>query len=295
MHSNGYETTPPEREATSVPTGRVLAGRALIGWMSRDEAIRFLTEDCIFPVPMSPEEAAKIWESRREVTEALAKENPLPRSSSLPLTAADLKVARQFRSTHVEAKSITDVVRLNPMNLVIHQYWISTTIADEFRDEVTASRWPTTALVDPPIRTRLAWRQEGNALLVDLPHFEYFLAGPALPDGRMWICEADPFVTVSLHAGRALLLKGYHRTFAFADRAARTELDSAGALFGQSSSLQEMGSDAAEMLQVMEGPRPPCLGDFFDERLFMPVTLRRHEYEMRIGYEVVEGDAGMAG
>ncbi len=35
---------------------------------------------------------------------------------------------------------------------------------------------------------------------------------------------------------------------------------------------------------------PPRMADFFDNRLFLPVTLRRRRYQMRIHCEVTEVD-----
>ena len=42
---------------------------------------------------------------------------------------------------------------------------------------------------------------------------------------------------------------------------------------------------------MMEGPRPPIIADFFDDRLAMSVTLRKRRYQMRIRFEVAEMDA----
>jgi tetratricopeptide (TPR) repeat protein len=256
--------------------------------MEREEAIRFLLEDCLFPAPLTYRGAEEIWESRRAIAESRGLEEDPFTPRKIPLSDADLKTARRFRSRHPDAESVVDFVRLNPMDLVIHQLWISTAIAGGFRDRVTPDKWFLTALLDPPMNSRLKWRREGNTIIVDLPHFEFFLAGPLQPDGHMLVSEADAFVTVALHADRALLLRGYHRTFACAQGLLDAANAPGGVLFGESNSLAMMGSDADEILRMMEGPRPPRLGDFFDDRLFLPVTLRRRQYQMRIDHETIE-------
>lgn len=277
------------RNTAGIPAenGQTLEGRALLGFMSRDEAVRFLTHDCLFPTPLTEQQAQELWQSRKEIVDALPN-GEAAASQTISLRDADQKLIRQFRSRHPEADSIVDFARLNPLDLVVHQLWISTEIAAAFSHRVTPEKWAHTSLVDPPANSRLEWRREGNALLVDLPHSEFFLAGPR-SDGEMWIAEAEPFVTVALHAGRALLLRGYHRTAALGMCMRGTGAASGSALFGVSNALELMGSDADEIHRMMEKPRPPRLGDFFDDRLSLPVMLRRRQYQMRIEYEVAEG------
>ena len=66
------------------------------------------------------------------------------------MSPADLKAARKFRSKYPGAAGIVDFVRLNPLDLVVHQLWISTAIAESHRDKVTPDKWLHTALLDPP-------------------------------------------------------------------------------------------------------------------------------------------------
>jgi tetratricopeptide (TPR) repeat protein len=279
---------PSSQTEDSIPAaaGTGLAGRALIGWMDREQAVKFLMEDCLFSTPLTFRCAEKIWESRRTIVENLREPPFIPRK--LPLTAADLKAARRFRSWHPGAESVVDFVRLNPMDLVVHQLWVSTAIAGSYRDKVMPEKWLLTALLDPPSNPRLKWRREDDTIVFDVPHFEYFLAGPLQPDAQLRVSEADSFVTVALHADRALLLRGYHRTFACAQRILEAPNAPHGVLFGVSNHLALMGSDADDVRRTMEGPRPPRMGDFCDDRLFLPVTLRRRRYQLRIHYHVTE-------
>jgi len=264
-----------------------LSARALLGWMDREQALKFLMEDCLFSAPLPSRIAEEIWKFHKTVAENLPPDEP--RSiRKLPLSAADLKAARKFRSWHPDAVSVVDFVRLNPMDLVVHQLWASTAIADGYRDKVAPDKWLYTALLDPPSDSRLKWRRDDEKVIFDLPHSEFVLAGPVQPSGELRVSEAQGFVTVAFHADRALLMSGYHRTFACAQRALEVANAPHGVLFGVSNYLTAMGSAADDVLRVMEGPRPPRMADFFDERLFLPVTLRRRRYQMRVSYELVE-------
>ena len=259
--------------------------------MAREQALKFLMEDCRFSTPLTLRAAEEIWESRKAIVENLPSEEILP-ARKLPLSAADLKAARKFRSKHPDAHYVVDFVRLNPMDLIVHQLWVSTAIADGYRDRVAPDKWLQTALLDPPSNSGLKSRREGNTIIFDLPHSEFFLAGPLQPNEQMRVSEADGFVTVAFHANRALLLRGYHRTFACAQFALGALNAPHGVLFGVSNQLASMGSEADNVRSTMEGPRPPRMSDWFDDRFSLPVTLRRRQYRMQIHYEVTEIDEG---
>ena len=280
-----------DRHLDNVPAGAAsgLSGRALLGWMDKEEAIRFLIEDCLFSASLTVAAATEIWESRKAIVDEMLVAEQLFAPRKLPLSDADLKAVRKFRTRHPHADSVIDFVKLNPLDLVVNRFWISTVVADGFRDQVSPEKWLQTALLDPPTNPGFTWRREGEAVFFNLPHREYFLCGPRQPDGQIRVSEAEGFVTVALHAERALLWKGYHRTFACAQGILEAVNAPRGVLFGVSNFLASMGSEAADkVLRRMEKPRPPLLRDFFDDRLFLPVTLKRRRYRMQIRYEVAE-------
>jgi tetratricopeptide (TPR) repeat protein len=270
------------------PSRSGLAGRALLGWMEREQAVKFLTQDCLFSAPLTPDDAEEIWKSHKAIVDNLPPVEPLA-AGKLAMSAADLKAARKFRNKYPGAAGIVDFVRLNPMDLVVHQHWISTAIADGYRDKVTPDKWLLTALLDPPSNPRLKSRSAGDDITFDLPHAEFFLTVPSQPN-EIRVSEGDGFVTVAVHADRALLLRGYHRTFACAQFAREAVNAPHGVLFAVSDQLASIGSLADEVLGMMAGPRPPRMADFFDDRFFLPVTLRKRRYQMRIHCEVAEID-----
>ena len=255
--------------------------------MDREQAVKFLMQDCLFSAPLTSGAAEQIWESHKAIVENLAPAEAT--AGKLAMSAADLKAARKFRSKYPGAVGIVDFVRLNPMDLVVHQLWVSTAISHRYRDSVTPDKWLQTALLNPPSNPLLRSRSVGDNITFDLPHAEFFLTVPSQPN-EIRVTEGDGFVTVALHAGRALLLRGYHRTFACAQFAREAANAPHGVLFAVSNQLEAIGSMADEVLNMMAGPRPPCMADFFDDRFFLPVTLRKRRYQMRIHCEVAEID-----
>lgn len=267
-----------------------LQGKVLLGWMGREQAIKFLMEDCIFPSPLTIPAAEEIWLQRKAVVDELPRDGAA-RLERIPLSAADEKAVRKFRSRHPNADAIFGFVKLDPSALVVHQLWISTTIAAGYRDRVTPDKWLQTALLDPPEAGGLQPRREGDAIIFDLPHADFVLGPGAQPSAQLRVAEGPAFVSVGLHGDRALLLRGYHRTFACAQFGREAPNAPRGVLFAVSNELQSIGSAADEIFGVMEGGRPPRITDFFDDRLALPVTLRKRRYEMRVHFEVAEIDA----
>lgn len=51
-----------------VPT---VAAKVLLGWMERDQAVTYLRNECVFPNPISEEEATEMWRIRNERVHAL--------------------------------------------------------------------------------------------------------------------------------------------------------------------------------------------------------------------------------
>jgi len=273
----------PESSVSGLP------GRALLGFMGCDEASDFLLDDCVFRVPLNRSGAEEVWQAHKAIVDALPPiESPFPRK--IPLSDADLKAARKFRARHPGETSITDIVSLNPMDLVVHQFWISTGIAERYKDTVAPDKWHRTALLDPPLASGLKWRREETSIVFDLPKFEYLLMGPFAPDGSMRPGTALDFVCVAFHAERALLVSGYHRAFAAAEYARTSASPPRGFLFGVSNVLDLLGPGGDETRRIIEGVRPPRLADFFDDRLAVPVMLRKRRYQMRVHIEVVAID-----
>jgi hypothetical protein len=89
-----------EESLRADPSG--LAARVLLGWMDREQALKFLMEDCLFSPRPTLAVAQEIWESRKAIVEDLPPEERLP-VRKLPLSAADLKAAQKFRSKHTDA------------------------------------------------------------------------------------------------------------------------------------------------------------------------------------------------
>lgn len=266
-----------------------LQARALLGWMKRDEAQKFLMEDCVFENPVSAVRAEEIWLEYKHKVEALPVEEPRP-ADIVSMSAADIKAIRKFRSRFPNEQSVVDIVRLNPMELLVHQLWVSPSLAEPYMVSAAPAKWTQTALLDPPSAAPSKPRREGNAMVFDLPHPEFLLVEREGADALLQVFAPQAFVTVAFHAGRAVLLTGYHRTFALAQQMMGNSNAPRGVLFGVSNALELLGSDADDVRTMMTSARPPRLADFFNPELCLSVRMRKRHYRMRVSYEIAEGD-----
>src|SRR5947207_348197 len=102
-----------------------MRGKVLLGWLTRDDAVNFLQERCVFDPPLSVEQAEVMWAEKRAVVEALP-----PRAAVSPekleMTAAEREAGARFlaflRSTPAGLGAVRDVVKINPTGLVIRQF-----------------------------------------------------------------------------------------------------------------------------------------------------------------------------
>src|SRR5712691_9659377 len=100
-----------------------LRGRVLLGWMSRDQAINFLLNDCVFDPPIDAAAAERIWREYRDRAEAIPERQPIM-PARLPLNHNERVHAKQFmrflntRGSH----DIIDTIKIDLSQLAVHQY-----------------------------------------------------------------------------------------------------------------------------------------------------------------------------
>ena len=204
----------------------------------------------------------------------------------LDLTSEEKKAAEKFLAPYRLAGNshIRDVIRVDPMGLVVHQLYMTLAKAREFMDHATARSWC--------IRQCLAVRPKENKILqgnfrrnsaeIEIPHREF--AVNFQPGNTFGIEELAAHVSATEFAGRTLLWAGYHRAYA---RIASFEADAIErsllvVLSHDGDYLVDPDSPEPELRATLLGLRPPLFADFFDERLFLKVNLRKKRYELRL-------------
>jgi hypothetical protein len=230
-----------------------MRGRILLGWLTRDIAVAYLQNQCIFTPPLTAAQAEALWAGKHEMVEALGP-RAVPTPAPLPMTPAEREASEKFlasmRSLYGSASDVKTVVKLDPRGLVCRQSDISLDRANQHAEHVQAATWAAR-----------------NCLL------------PSNGLASMNFTQFDP-IGVSVIEGRAVLWCGYHRCYArmaapgpgMADRSVLAAVTATG--------NQAVVANPS-LRAILLSDRPPLLGDFLDERLFLEVDLHPDRYKSR--------------
>ena len=275
----------PDTAGPDSPPANTYAGVALLGWMERSQAIRFLTEDCWFEPALTESAAESLWlEWRGRAASLPAREASVP--EPLPLTQAEnAHAARFLQFVGSIGLSGVEVVKIDPMQLVAGQYHIAIDVAATHAqrcadDSAWIERLLPTSPSNPQLNMNFLRRNMDTEVVIDLPHGEFIFG--VHPHGGFGPKELLGHV-MAVRAGKRMLLgKGYHRLFARVS-AVGGSLPERLSLVGldPTSVSPPSASSDADGLDIF-GARPALFADFFTEGLAMPVYLRKKRYQLQI-------------
>ena len=266
----------------------------LLGWMSEADAVSYLKEVCYFDPPLSAEDAKCLWRKYRDAVLALGRRDATA-PARMPITnfyesqAAD-KILKQARATGV--KNILDVIRIDPMDLVAWQPYVVTERSDRYRSRVDSSKgWISEALLCSPRSPNLQIRHAMNAIDVEVPHMEWGFVFD--PQRGFQIQQFARHVTTTAYGNRMMLWAGYHRSYARMANMAPDAMDRSlvVVLTTDGDFMVSAASPNQGVRDMLVGDCPPLFRDFFDERFFMKVKLRKKRYELQIRAKLVAIDA----
>ncbi len=270
---------------------QTVEGKALLGWMPRDEAIKFLTKACLFEPQLSETEAVSVWDGYRRQVEALPE-----RTCSLPQRLKIKLSERREIDRFINAMrrrqitNVSRVVKINPDCLVLHQFVLALHRCGIYLDTLKEKheRVKTCLGMFPENQLRQSWiRQDGQTTIVRLPHAE-FECGPSR-QGGLFIRERPRYITLVELGDRCMLWSGYHRSYAVLNHISQDATGSP-AIFAVL--MNPVVGDAGRFLGVdslrptvrdaLRGKRPALVSDFFNNALCMNVTLRKQHPEFHI-------------
>jgi hypothetical protein len=226
-------------------------GRVLLGWLTRDVAVAYLQNQCVFSPPLTAAQAEALWAQKHETVGSLGPRT-LPTPAPLPMTPAECEASEKFLAWMRRLSSdVQSVVKLDPRGLVCRQSDISLNRANQLAEYVQATTWAARNCLLPP---------NGRA--------------------RMDFTQFDP-IGVSVIEGRAVLWSGYHRCYA--------RMAAPGSVMADRSILAAVTTKGNQAVAASNSLRaillsdcPPLLGDFLDERLFLEVELHPDRYKSAV-------------
>jgi hypothetical protein len=264
----------------------------LLGWMERETALSYLCKECVDLPPFSETEAESLWSEYRARVGALP-ERAANSPARLNLTSEEKDAAEKFLAPFRAASNshIQDVVKVNPMGLVVHQLYMTLDKANEYMDHAAARSWcrRQCLTVRPKEVKWLEGNFRRNAADIRVPHREF--AANFLPGNTFGVEELGAHVSATEFGNRMLLWAGYHRAYA---RMASIKEDAERSLLvvlsHDADHIFAPDSPDPRLRAKLLGPRPPIFADFFDDRLFLKLKLRKKRFELRIRASVVPVD-----
>ena len=260
------------------------AGVALLGWMDQAQAVRFLTEDCVFETPLTTPAAEELWREWRARAESLP-EREAAAPETLPLTPEEnAHAARFLQFLGGIGVSGVQVVKVDPMQLVVAQYHIATELAATHaercpQDSDWMQRNLPTVSNNPQLNMNFVRRNMDTEVLIDLPHGEFIFG--VHPHGGFGPKELLGYVMVMKAGKRMVLGKGYHRLYGLVSTAGAGRPSLVVLEPGTLNPPQQAAASSGPGLEIF-GARPAIFADFFTEGLAMPVYLRRKRYQIQV-------------
>ncbi len=266
-------------------------GVVLIGWMDREQALRFLLEDCVWDPPLNERSAEGLWRGYRLRAETLPPRDaaaPAP----IPLTAAEYEHSQRFMAFLISVgRPPIEVVKVDPLQLVAIQYHVAIDQAEIYRagsstDEGWMEQALPTSIQHPSLDVTVTQRQFDTDIDINLPHAEFIFG---LNDhGAFQPIQSFGHVAAMRMQNRLIVLKGYHRLYARIAgegslRKRPTLLGIEPDSLGQMVDREKKGSAANEQHGLhFLGRRPALLADFFRPGHFLNVSLRKKRYQLQI-------------
>jgi hypothetical protein len=271
-----------------------MRGKVLLGWLTREDAVKYLRDYCIFDPPLTDQQAEAFWAEKKAAVDAL-EPRTAPSPANLAMTASEREAANRFLVFHRQKPgglgTIREVIKLDPLGLVVRQFDVAIDRANEHAAHIQSPNWSArNCLATDRGDANLNFTTIQNGWNFSLPHGEFLLAFNGQAFG---IIVGAPHVSVSRIGTRSILWAGYHRCYARAANVnpATNDRSVLAALTAEGTLAVGPESNQTPLRDLVLGDRPPLFGDFFDERLFMEVELHRKRYELQIRVEVARINA----
>jgi hypothetical protein len=264
-----------------------MSARLLLGWMPQAEAMDFLLNKCVFDEPLTPEKAIELWGTYRAKIDALpARACILPQSQKTNRRETDAIAAFKKNPPRMQDK-LSDVIKIDPSELVIHQFWVATERSKEYAEKMHNDKQRIKCCLG--LETGVPTMEDvGQTRIITLPHWEYDLQQMKNPDGtgHIHLQEWPRLLSATQMADRMLLWGGYHRTYALLSQAEPDGLEEPPLVSLISSpTIDAFFSNASTRPEVRDtvlGDKPALFKDFFAKDLFIEVSLRKKHRQLRV-------------
>jgi len=266
-----------------------LMAKLLLGWMEEKEAMIWLLKECKREKPFTEETARTLWNEYREKVAALKPRTCEPPRILVDRTRKEEYAEHHFLQKHAKNTRIVRVVKMDdPGKLVAYQLMVLIPQTESYLS----------GMQDPARRVSVCLgkglehdgiipkaRREGDCLIKKVPHGEFFIDVNSIRQDDFDVKEGNRYIAVKEFDGRTLLWSGYHRSHISLYR--KNPEDSVLPLFAvlESASTDPffaVNSTEPFKRDMVRGPCPPLLSDFFNESLCITLPIRKCRVEMQV-------------
>jgi len=265
-----------------------MRGKVLLGWMTRDRAVKYLGDECLFDPPLTQQQAEALWEEKKAVVEKMGP-RPAPSPKRLEMTAPERETSVKFisfaRRQPGGSPQIQGVIKVDPQGLACQQLCITLDQANAYTNDIHSETWAArNCLATQGALAGLNYAAVPNGWNFNLPHGEFQFVF----NGQVFgVTECAPYISVCVLKGRTVLWSGYHRCYARIANADLATMDSSVLAVVRTNGEEALSTNPALRDQIL-GDRPPLLGDFLDDRFCMEVEVRRMRYQLQVRAEVAK-------
>ncbi len=260
--------------------------KLLLGWMEEAEAMNWLLREYRGDNPFNEATARELWQEYQARVAALP-----PRACVPPACIAGRKHNEQYEENCFLAKfskdpTIVRVVKLDdPGKLVIHQLVIVLPKSEGYLPAMQDERKRVRTCLGRGLNftgVHPQARRDGNRLIKPVPHAEFVVTSVGRQDFALR--ELNRHISVKEYNGRMLLAAGYHRVYISMYRKVPedTVLPLFAAVETDADGFFSVASKLPFKRDLVLGPRPPLLSDFFDETLCIRLPLRKCRVEIYV-------------
>ncbi len=124
-------------------------GFLLLGWMEREEAVHWLTNDCWFEPAITSERAAETWERYKLSVDGLPQRKPVAPKRH-PIPASSRSVVDNFLQ-RTRGPEVLDVINIDPRELFVYQLYVVADRANHHAQHLRGDQWHRNCLqIDRP-------------------------------------------------------------------------------------------------------------------------------------------------
>jgi hypothetical protein len=261
-----------------------VATKGLLGWMTEDEALRFL-RSCVFEPPKSDAELLQLWHEYRDKVTAIGK-RIVPTFSTHKLSLSEECSGKTLVNKAIKAggSNVKKVIKVDPCHLLIHQLSVTLDQSERYAAAMRNARQRLNVCLGIGLENRLPIGpavRDGDWLKKSIPHGEF---QPFCLIGKddFAVQEQARFISFTEFEGKLLLWAGYHRSHALVSHTKPDDTDRllVGTLVTDGEAFLGPASDLPAKRDCVRGECPPLFSDFFNVELCINVQFLKLRCEI---------------